>query len=86
MLETFEQCNCGKPVRYTHHTEGGDMGSCNKYFVCKTYEQLLQEKEKYKEIAEVAIGIAVALRTYREGTQSYNEADSDLDKIIRDLG
>jgi hypothetical protein len=43
------KCNCGKPVRYSHNKVGdtGEMkGSCNKYSICPTYEELTQINQK----------------------------------------
>jgi hypothetical protein len=38
-------CNCGDPVRYSHIVNGQTVGSCNKYIVCPTYEELLKQRD-----------------------------------------
>ena len=40
------KCNCGLPVRYSHGEKGD---SCNKYAVCPTYDQLLEENQKLQK-------------------------------------
>ncbi|ASU03330.1 hypothetical protein [Pseudoalteromonas phage J2-1] len=40
------KCNCGLPVRYSHGAKGD---SCNKYTVCPTYDQLLEENQKLQK-------------------------------------
>lgn len=45
MLNTMK-CNCGLPVRYSHGEKGD---SCNKYTVCLTYDQLLEENQKLQK-------------------------------------
>lgn len=37
-----EKCNCGKPIRYViRRNEDNEMiGSCNKYCICPTYDEL----------------------------------------------
>jgi len=34
-------CNCGRPIRYYK----GDSGSCNKYSICPTYNELQEQVE-----------------------------------------
>ena len=37
------KCNCGLPVRYSHGEKGD---SCNKYGVCLSYDELLENTRK----------------------------------------
>lgn len=37
-----EKCNCGKETRYMHNVNGDQVFSCNKYGVCRTYDELLE--------------------------------------------
>lgn len=42
-----ENCNCGKPGRYTTFKDGEIMqSSCNKYGMCLPYDELLALKDK----------------------------------------
>ena len=70
-----EKCNCGKPVRYTHNIDGEFVGSCNKYQVCPTYEELESKlsslQEKYLQLLNAAATVVI----FKEGTEQYIEAD-----------
>ena len=41
-------CGCGRSVRYCHFTDGVERMSCNKYEVCKTYEELSDESSELR--------------------------------------
>ena len=60
-----EYCGCGKPVRYSHMVNGEWRGSCNKYTLCPTYDELMEKSSRtsmevlsyetaVNEIAEIA--------------------------------
>ena len=34
------RCPCGKPSRYSHMVDDGEVLSCNKYAVCLSYDEL----------------------------------------------
>ena len=34
----MDKCGCGKDIKYLFKNEDIEIGSCNKYFVCPTYD------------------------------------------------
>ena len=48
----MEKCNCGREIRYSHFKKDSEgieheVFSCNKYYVCPTYEEL---RHQLKEV------------------------------------
>lgn len=43
-------CNCGAPIRYSH---ANGKGSCNRYEVCPSYDDLKKEHEHYRKVSQM---------------------------------
>ena len=39
-------CNCGRETRYSHIVNGKNVESCNKHFVCPTYDELIEHNRE----------------------------------------
>lgn len=82
-----DECNCGRSVRYVVFDDQGNLiGSCNKYKQCLSYDDLYRSHLKLKDDYTRMISIANNIRTYREGTDLYQESERDLDEVLRELG
>ena len=72
------KCNCGSAIKYL---TGGDTGSCNKYSVCKHYDQLEGELTQLQKEFQNLLEAANGLRVFREGTGFYNDAEDIVLKL-----
>lgn len=82
-----DKCNCGRPVRYTVlDAQGNLIGSCNKYKQCLSYDDLYRAHLKLKDDYREMVSIANNLRTYREGTDVYQESERELDRVLIERG
>ncbi|CAH9014969.1 conserved hypothetical protein [Vibrio phage 424E50-1] len=72
----MEKCNCGREGRYYNidvlKLEG--QVSCNKYYVCPTYHEVLEERDKYRKLLKELLVATEGLTIFREGTEAYNES------------
>jgi len=80
----MDKCNCGRENRYFHGSPENDKMSCNKFYICPTYSELEAlaaqlNKEKFEILTA-----AEDLKTYREGTSMYKEAESTIDKFLEE--
>lgn len=73
-MKDLSKCNCGRRAKYFTNIEG--QGSCNKYSLCPTYEELGVELEKYKQWYYEVLEAGNDLRTFREGTGFYDAAEA----------
>ena len=73
----IEKCNCGKDGKYYFIGEGS---SCNKYSVCPPYEEVVKQLNKIEVEFLELLRAADGLRTYREGTSHYKDAESVVSK------
>lgn len=46
MMDVRKICNCGKPSRYIHMNNDTVASSCNKHFVCPTYDELVKKNQE----------------------------------------
>lgn len=61
-------CNCGQPIRYSHGV-GGE--SCNKYFVCPTYEELRKERYEVRQLNGVYLAALTKIHEIDEDDHQY---------------
>jgi len=76
------KCNCGREGRYM--MLGSEVMSCNKYALCKPYDQLEGELEQLKKEFDKLLEAANDLRVFREGTGYYNDAEDIVLKFKED--
>lgn len=74
------KCGCGLPVKYSM-LDGG--GSCNKYSVCLSYDELLEVNNKLTNQLRVYQGSVNKLDDYFEYA---NESKVDRKKVHQILG
>lgn len=71
------KCNCGREGRYM--MVGEEIMSCNKYQLCKPYDELENELKQLKQDFSKLLDAAEDLRFFREGTDYYEKASDTVD-------
>lgn len=64
-----DRCNCGHRNRYSHFSTNEDGGreevmSCNKYRVCPTYDDILNQNQIFKNVLHGYINAMEITRQY----------------------
>lgn len=85
MMNLNDLCNCGKPIEYSHLKEGVMVGSCNKYSVCASYDDLLNSNISLNRALRELLESASAIMIYRENTSIYKEAVHSIESIRSQL-
>ena len=81
------KCNCGREGRYiVGNLNGYVQSTCNKYNICKPYDQLEGELTQLQKDFDELLDAAGDLRFFREGTDYYKDAEEIVVKFkeIRD--
>ena len=73
------ECNCGREGRYM--MLGSEVMSCNKYTLCKSYDELESELKQLKKDFATLLEAADDLRFFREGTDHYKDAEDIVIKF-----
>ena len=73
------KCNCGREGRYM--MLGSEVMSCNKYALCKSYDELESELKQLKKDFATLLEAADDLRFFREGTDHYKDAEDIVIKF-----
>ncbi|QZI87170.1 hypothetical protein MYOV085v1_p0151 [Vibrio phage 355E48.1] len=76
------KCNCGRKGRYM--MLGSKVMSCNKYDLCKPYDELESELKQLRKDFDKLLGAAGDLRFFREGTSYYKDAEEVVIKFKGD--
>ena len=76
-------CNCGRLAKYLHPAT--DESSCNKRFVCPTYDEQTQTIHDLKTTLSEVMDISVRLSTFREGTKHQTKALEDWNSLMRKM-
>lgn len=69
-----DRCPCGREGRYTHIIDGKTVSSCNKHSVCKSYDEVFEEKERAKNAMKILLKAAEDLKNYKESSSFYKQA------------
>lgn len=75
------KCGCGKDARYSIMRDGQEIGSCNKYQRCPTYEELYDIAQNRKSLLLELSSGAMMVLLFREGTSNYEIGKQTIEKI-----
>ena len=73
MSDQPDLCGCGNPVRYLHFRDGKEIMSCNKYAVCKTYDELFELSKlcfRYEQVLMNIVNVNAMDYEYRSWAKS----------------
>ena len=76
------ECNCGREGRYM--MLGSEVMSCNKYTLCKSYDELESELKQLRKDFDKLLDAAGDLRFFREGTSYYKDAEDIVQQFKED--
>jgi hypothetical protein len=79
------KCPCGKEGKYLHFIGGEQVISCNKYNICKSYDDLQKDYDKLKSDFNEVYKAALGLSLYREGTDCYEEAMTVINNYTKTI-
>lgn len=75
----FGKCNCGREGRYILLNDKGEsVDSCNKYSLCKTYEELESLNKRYLADILTALSSAQDIISFRESSEFYKGAEYQI--------
>ena len=75
------KCGCGKDARYLTTNGDEQVGSCNKYQRCPTYEELYDIAQNRKSLLLELSSGAMMVLLFREGTANYEIGKQTIEKI-----
>lgn len=81
MSDLLDKCGCGKDARYLTMCGDEQVGSCNKYQRCPTYEQLYDIAQNRKSLLLELSSAAMFVLLYREGSTNYEIGKQTIEKI-----
>lgn len=79
-----EKCNCGRDVRYLDKVGGKMVGSCNKYEVCPTYDEVTGAYKELESKYNRLLSAAEDVITFREDSIFYNEAVRSIQSLMEE--
>ena len=81
MENLLGKCGCGRGARYTSFKDGKEVGSCNKYQRCPTYDELCATNNDIIKDLFMLFELSDNLRLFKDSSDSYKQAEVSLDKL-----